>query len=458
MHALRDYQVRNVNEILACLHRGDKGTLYVLPTGGGKTIVFSQVTRILTELGRRVAIFVHRRELLHQASTALSRSGVIHDLVMPGHELGRATVQVASIDTVLARFEAYQPWLGGLDLAVWDEAHHVVAGKWRRLIAAVGGQHLGVTATPFRSDGRGLGETFTMAVQGPSIRELIDLGYLAAPRVFAPPVRIDLSRVRRRGGDYSPLDLAQAVNTTQFSRTAVACYKRLVPGSSCVVFCASVSHARDVAMEFQAAGVAAEAIDGTLGDGERRRILEALGGGRIRVLTSCDLVSEGTDLPGVGTALLLRPTLSTGLYLQQVGRVLRPFPGKEGAAIIDLAGNSRTHGLPEEDRQWCLQKGIRKRDPSTTRRCRLCARVHAWSESCPGCGTRYPATSSPVRENDSAGVAGFSPERIRTMSHRTLRQIGRSREDWEKIASIRGLSRGWTELHLDRAVPRSQAR
>lgn len=450
---LRPYQSKAVTEILACLQRGVKGTLYSLPTAGGKTVIITHVVEPAIEMGWETWIFVHRRELLKQTSRMLEQAGIDHGIVAPGEVLTDDLVQVASIDTVGARLIQLAPRLARVRLAVMDEAHHVVAGKWQAAILAMpNALLLGVTATPFRYDGKGLGEFFQQALRGPSIKELIAGGYLAPPCIYAPPAKLDLSKVRKRGGDYVGSDLAKVVDTDELTASAVLDYARICPGVPAIAFCASVEHTHHVAEQFRRAGWDAAGLDGSMSTQERDKAIRWLAQGRIQILTSCEIISEGTDIPVVGAAILLRPTRSTGLYLQQVGRVLRLYPGKDEAIILDKVGNVAEHGMPDEERQWSLSGGLKglERCVTATRRCRTCHHVCAQGpEACPRCGKAYPKPRSAAAAMPAASasrlppICGIPADRIVTMKLDALLKLQTTEDELRRIAAIKGYKPGW---------------
>lgn len=443
---LRPYQERAVVEILACLERGIRGTLYTLPTAGGKTVIFSEVISDVARMGWDVAVLVHRRELLHQSSRMLTRAGIGHGIIAPGHPMTDEPVQVASIDTVGARMDRLRDRLQRFRLAVLDEAHHLPAAKWAGAVREMtGAQLLGVTATPFRTDGKGLGEFFNVALRGPSIRRLIDQGFLSDFAVFAPPNQVNLQGVRKRGGDYVAGEVARVVDTDDLTQQAVREYARICPGEPAIAFCATVAHAQHVAAAFTRAGWLARSVDGRMATGDRDRAIQDLAEGRIQVLTSCEIISEGTDVPIVSAAILLRPTASTVLYLQQVGRVLRINPGKERAYILDLVGNVGRHGMPDAERQWDLKGGLRglERAVEGTRRCGSCWHVCAMGPArCPACGTPYPAArTAPPRP--AAGLHLLTDAQIARMQHRNLLDLARTEHDLRRIAAVRGYKPAW---------------
>lgn len=215
---LRPYQQKNVDDVAAHLRRGVGSVLYVLPTGGGKTVVACEAIRRTLDAGRSVLMLVHRRELLSQAARSLRKLGIEAGVVDPDHAPDPSRpVHVASIDTVKAR--ARRPeiaqWLASVDLAVIDEAHHAVAGGWQALLDGPlsGARRLGLTATPYRGDGKPLGDLFDVVVQGPGVAELTAAGFLAPAEVWAPVDNVDLDGVAKSRGDYIAAGLERVMNT-----------------------------------------------------------------------------------------------------------------------------------------------------------------------------------------------------------------------------------------------------
>ncbi|MCE2909408.1 MAG: DEAD/DEAH box helicase [Burkholderiaceae bacterium] len=390
--------------------------------------MFAYVTSSAAAKGRCVYLLAHRAELVKQIAMTLARFGCQHRIVAPGaivrqcqvaqfKALGRSfvgagRVYVCSAQTLVKRLDEMpdKP-----DIIVIDEAHHLtLESTWGRCVEAFPeAKLLPVTATPIRLDGKGLGLgaggfADTM-ILGPTMRELIDQGFLSPYRIFAPPNALDLSGVRTRAGDYAKEQLAGAMDKPTITGDAVQHYHRLAAGKRAVAFCVSVDHAKHVAEEFRQAGVPAEFLDGTLDPAERQRIIERFEVGQTLVLSSCDIVSEGFDLPAIEVAILLRPTQSLALYLQQVGRALRVFPGKAEAIILDHVGAVATHGLPDEEREWSLdgvKRGRRQaandNEPGVDRvmTCPKCYTIHLPAAECPTCGHVYPAKARKIEQAD----------------------------------------------------------
>ena len=401
---LRDYQHEAIHDIRAAYKAAFKRVLLTLATGSGKTVIFTYVAAGIHAKGKRVLILAHRDELLVQIGKALRQWDVPHSFLRAGViGVPNSPVLVAGVFTAVKRLKGIK----APDLIVCDEAHHATGSTtWGRILAAFpAAKVLGVTATPVRLDGTGLDECFEALVTGPSTADLIERGHLSRPDVYAPPTKVDLSGVHRVGGDYNRGELATAMDKPKITGSAVEHYKKLAPGSAAVAFCVSIAHAEHVAAEFQAAGFTAASVDGKMDMEKRRRVLADFEHGKIQVLTSCDLISEGFDLPRIETAILLRPTQSLGLYLQQVGRSLRPYPGKERALILDHVGNCRAHGLPDERRDWSLQglppeKRKPPRDGAPLRTCPVCFAVHTPAPVCPRCNHVYVVKSRKLEQED----------------------------------------------------------
>lgn len=454
---LRPYQQQGVDEIRAQFRAGARNVLYQLPTGGGKTITFSYITHHAAKRGNRVLILVHRQELLRQSSDQLNEIGVPHGMIAPGYAPDPlAPVQVASVQTLARRLDRVQE----PSLIISDECHHSGARTWQTVFNHYSNSRiLGVTATPVRLDGKGLGRSaggyFDCMVQGPPVRDLISGGFLARPRVFCPPVGADLSGLKMEYGEYVTGQVVDAMDKPRITGCAVAHYTEYVQGAPAIAFCASVAHAEHVAEQFRAAGYSATSIDGKLPDKDRRDRITDLGAGRLNVLTSCDIISEGTDIPVVAAAILLRPTASLSLSLQQIGRALRLYPGKEYAVILDHVMNTYRHGLPDDDREWSLDGAVKKKGTKEKsvagRQCHACYAFHAPAPACPYCGEVYPVTAREIEEVDGVLQEVSRLERQEAMRAKEFaakdrrREEGRCQtlEDWQALAKQRGYSPGW---------------
>ncbi len=393
MIKLRPYQESMIDSVRNSYRDGNQRVLVVSPTGSGKTVVFCYIAQQARANRRRTMILVHRQELVDQTSRTLTAFDVPHGVIAAGRTSdGSELIQVASVQTLIRRIDRIMD----PDLIVIDEAHHAIAGSWRKVVERfTSARVLGVTATPERLDGKGLRDVFSDLVRGPEVRDLVRDGHLSAPVYYAPPQHIDMASVQLRRGDYDQKGLESVMDAPKITGDAVDHYRRICAGKPAVVFCVSIAHAEHVAEEFRRAGFRAATIDGTLSPEDRRDRVRSLGNGRLQVLTSCEIINEGFDLPIVSVGILLRPTQSLGLHLQQIGRVLRPAPGKDRAVILDHAGNLARHGLAEDVRDWSLdgaekrKKKAKAEDTIKTRQCPECFACHPWAASCPECGNEY---------------------------------------------------------------------
>lgn len=450
---LRDYQQRGVADIRSAFARGRKTIAFVAPTGSGKTVIMTYIAHGATAKGNRMTLLVHRQELIRQTAKALNAMGVSFGVVAAGHEPDpKWPTQLAMIQTLANRPDAIPP----PNLLMIDECHHSASESYRQIIARYpAAKALGLTATPQRLDGKGLGSIFEELVMGPTVQELIDLGFLCRPKYFAPPTALDMTGVRKTAGDFNRAQTAERVDRPTITGSAVEHYARLCPGAPAVAFCASIKHAEHVRDQFTAAGFPAASIDGTLSDDERVDRVDRLTDGRIKVLTSVDVISEGFDLPAVATAILLRPTESLALHLQQVGRILRPMEGKQ-AIVLDHVGNCMRHGLAEDPREWSLAGKVgKKKSVNGTQinlmTCPQCFTVHVPADCCPACGRVYPSNERKIAQTEgdleqltAAKLAAEREAKEKRMA------VGRAKSyaELKAIAKERGYSPKWAAMMM----------
>ena len=404
---LRPYQAQDVERLRAAYAEGHRAVCYALPTGAGKTIVFAHVIDGAVRKGRRVGVLVHRRELVRQAADKLARTGVPHGILAAGLDKNHdAPVLVMSVQTAARRLDR----LPKLDFIVADETHHAVSETWARVIAHwPAAKLLGVTATPARLDGKGLGiaagGAFDHLTIGATVLDLQAGGFLARSRVFVPARLINTSGVHRLGGDFQAGELAERARVV--TGDAVREYQIRADHQPAIAYGCTVAHAESIAHAFRHAGYRAACVHGGLPTPERDGLIQGLATGEIEVLTSCDLISEGLDVPSVGAVILLRPTESLALAMQQIGRGMRPAAGKEALVVLDHAGNCLRHGLPESEREWTLD-GAPKRDGAAHAfgwRCEACGCFNGLdAEACEECGAARPVSGATAH---GRGVAGL---------------------------------------------------
>ena len=408
---LRSYQLDFVEAIRAEFRAGRRRVLGQAVTAFGKTVCFSFITQGAMAKGNRIVIVAHRAEILQQISDSLKSFGVDHAKIQSGEPIiPNYSVQVAAIQTLVNRMDK----LPEPDLVVYDEVHHAANATSLKLFTGwPNAKYLGVTATPERLDGKGLGEFFESMVHGPPAAWLMDNGFLARPEYYGvpPSQALDFSDIPKVAGDFNKAKIAEVMDKPQITGSAVEHYRRICPGARAIAFCTTIDHARHVTAEFLAAGIPSEVIDGKLSDIDRAARVENLRTGVTRVMTSCELVSEGFDLPSVECAILLRPTWSLGLYLQMLGRILRPKDPGAYCVVLDHVKNWERHGFAEDVRNWSLEgKKTRQKSEAIVecRQCSLCFAVFQ-GPSCVQCGT-VPEPKLRVIEEVAGTLSKITPE------------------------------------------------
>lgn len=449
---LRPYQESLIGQARDLIRAGETSILLQAPTGAGKTALCAHMLGTAAARGQQSWFVVHRRELIRQSSRTFRAVGIPHGVVASGF-VGDALqpVQICSVQTLAQRHQRMRR----PKLIVWDECHHVAAASWAKIHEAYPDAiHIGLSATPERLDGTGLGKWFRNLVIGPSVSWLIESGFLARYRLFAPS-RPDMHSVHTRMGDFVRSESAAVMDRPSITGDAVLHYKRLAAGKRAVVFCTSVQHSQHVVAMFRAAGVPAEHVDGETDPRERDAALGRFERGETLVLSNVELFGEGVDIPGIEVAILLRPTQSLSLYLQQVGRALRPAPGKAEAIILDHAGNALRHGLPDDERGWSLDgsKALRKaRDPDDVpvKQCPQCFSVVRVQVQRCECGHVWIAKGREV-EQQAGELEEVDPVQLRRQ-RMTEQGSARSLEDLIKLGTARGYRnpRGWA-LHVYQA-------
>ncbi len=443
MITLRPYQQALINGGREAYRQGKRSVLFNLPTGGGKTVTASTIVHGAAQKRNVVWWLCHRRELVSQASATFYAMGIPHGVVQGGHATDpQALVQVGSIQTVANRVSQ----LPEPALIVFDECHHIGAASWDALFHRFPrAKILGLSATPWRLDGQGLGRWFEHMVTGPSVADLIAGGSLSPYRLFAPAMP-DLSGVGTAAGDFKRDALSAAMDKPQIVGDAIGHYNRLCPGKRAVAFAAGVDNSKRIAAQFLAAGIPAEHVDGSMSAEARDAAVERFKAGQTLVLSNADLFGEGFDVPAIEAAILLRPTKSLSLHLQQVGRALRPLPGKTEAIILDHAGNSLRHGLPDDEREWSLEDRERKAKGEASevkvRQCKECFYVYPPAKACPNCGHVPPVQAREIEQVEGS-LAEVRRAEIKAITVATSPREIQTLEGLRTLARLRGYKRGW---------------
>jgi superfamily II DNA or RNA helicase len=401
---LYDYQLKVIEEVEAKIEAGIRRILISLPTGGGKTVVAGELIRRFQATGlKRVVFLAHRDELLTQARRTFARFDIQAGIIKAERDEDarpQALVQICSIQTLHARaIRRKIIELPPAEVVIIDEGHHGRARTYESVVAAYPDAIIiGLTATPCRGDGRGLGNVFDVIVEGPQIAELIDQKKLVPAKIFAPAPP-DLTGVQTaKTGDYVINQLEAVMNTDALVGDTVEHYLRHGQGRRAVAFTVDVAHSVHLTREFVRSGVKAEHLDGSTDHNERQAILSRLASGETQVVCNCSVLVEGFDLPSLACIILVRPTKSLLLYRQMIGRGLRTdeCSGKTDCIILDHAGAVHRHGLPTDKIEWTLHTDKRAANKAHESRksehrdafceCSACGHVRLRGFSCLNCG------------------------------------------------------------------------
>jgi DNA repair protein RadD len=371
MTLLRPYQVVVVDRVERMLGTASR-PLIVAPTGSGKTVIAAEIINRVVEGGGRVLVIAHRREIITQTRDKLIAAGVIPGMVLAGFERElrpMAAVQIAGIQTLNARaMRSNKMPMPAATIVIVDEAHHARAKTYQAVIDQYpDALIIGLTATPCRGDGRGLGNIFTELLEAPQVAELISGGFLVGAKVYAP-VDPNLQGVKTRTGDYVIEQLARRMNTDQLVGDIVTDWLKHGERRKTIAFACDVAHSVHIKNDLVGAGVRAEHLDGSTPKGDRDAILARLASGETEVVTNCMVLTEGFDCPEIGCIILARPTRQMGLFRQTIGRGLRPAPGKNDVIILDHSGSVYRHGLPEDHVEWTLDVDGRAENPTQEKR------------------------------------------------------------------------------------------
>lgn len=409
MANLRPYQISGITTLRQSFAKGLKRIVFYLATGGGKTVVAEQIIRMATSKGKRVAFICNRIELAMQTSRRFSAAGIHHGMLQGenSHTTG-SQVMICSIQT-MDRRKAQD-----FDLLIIDEAHGVPGSKaYLRLLFALNNVPVvGLTATPFS---RGMarfhkeldGPLFQELAVGATIQGLIADGFLVDADIYAPDsYQPDLANVKIVSGDYDEKALGEAVDKPKLVGDIVSHWKRLGRGKPTIVFATNIAHSKHIVEQFVSAGITAEHIDYLTSDEDRTAILDRVRNHQTTIVSNAAMLAEGLDIPQLEIMILARPTRSLVRYIQQAGRILRPYPGKERALILDHSGTCSRLGFPTDDLPLELDDGKPKKSESKPKEklpsvCSACGYlkpkgVHA----CPSCNF------APERRSDVETEAG----------------------------------------------------
>lgn len=444
MIVLRDYQQQTIDKLRTALKQGQKRICLQLPTGAGKTIISAFMIKGALDKGLKVLFLVHLKELIEQTAEKLDLFSIDYGLIAAGEPSREAPCQLAMVQTLGRRQNDFKP-----DLIIVDEMHHACSKTYKDVVARYSNAKLiGLTATPERLDGKGLQDVVDVLVQGPSMRELIDNGYLNEYQYFSMPNDLDLSSVKTLAGDYDQKQLDEAMDQSCIFGDAVSHYKQHLESKKAIVFCVNIKHSKRICNLFNANGIAAAHLDGNLNKPERKQIIEDFRTGKILVLTNCSLISEGFDVPDCDGVIMLRPTQSLGLYLQSVGRGLRVSDSP--TVILDHVRNYTRHGMPDDERSWSLE-GKKKRvkgqqEQVAYKLCKVCFLMyHPRHRECPNCKAPNESDKKLIEEVEGSLVQ----IKKNIVQRKDQSVVQKKRQELVTIQKAKGYKPGWVFYKLE---------
>ena len=420
---LRDYQQQMYDNIRAEL-RTHNGVIAVLPCRSGKSWIMKAIVDSAVKKHNSVLILAHRHLLINQ------------------HKLLIKNCRIASVFTEVNHLGEYpRP-----DLIIIDEAHLSGAESYRKVCEYYGCKRVLFTATASRLDGKPL-SLGDVILNGISADELIERGCISPYDLYAPKLDIDLSRVSMSGGDFNQTELSEVMTERKIYGDIIKYYNLYADGRQSIAYCTSVKHSKSVCELFNDNGIAAVHLDSSTPEQERQRIMSDFSAGVYKIICCCNIISEGITLPECDCVLLLRPTQSESLYIQQACRCLTPREGKR-AVIIDYVGNVFAHGMPTEKRVYTLNKAVKVRNASrapeiTARQCSNCFKVYkGTSRVCPYCGYDNGKTRAEIKADEKAELERVT-ELKRKQEKAELKEAGQSLEALKAYGRKKGYKPGW---------------
>ncbi len=432
---LRDYQQDIFDKAIKAFKDGAKGICCVLPCRSGKSYIMA---RMIKGARGNVLVLAHRHTLINQHKKLLESLGVLTE-----------KVRVESVFTEANRLGKYNP--SDVDLIIIDEAHLSEAASYRKVCEYYQCRRVLFTATPARLDGKPLTLADTL-ITGITASELIKMGAISDYDYYAPDLNLDFDKVDLVAGEYNNGKITEVMCQTAIYGDVIKYYQKLGENRQAIAYCTSVKHSEQTADIFQKNGISAVSIDGSMSQKERDGKMEKFRKGEVQILCNCNLISEGVTLPNASVALLLRPTMSLPLFIQQSCRVLTPVQGKK-AIVIDFVNNVQKHGFPTETHNWSLTQSIPKRKENNSdgtfiiRQCEFCFRCFQGNR-CPYCGKEHVPKGRELRQMKEVELKLLEEihrEQEEKQKRLARMEVGAARtiEDLKKIQVARGYAPGW---------------
>ena len=425
---LRDYQFDLYKKTVEAFKQGFHKPLIVAPCGAGKSYMFAEMIR---KTNGEALVLTHRQELKQQHEDLFQKLGI-------------SNARVAMILTESNRVGEYDTPA----LIVADEAHLSRSNSWMKVIEHYNTWTVGFTATPVRLDGKPLGDIFDKLIEGVDVKWLIEHKNLAPYEYYAPTL-VETDGLRKVAGDYVVSDLEKLMNERAIYGDVIEAYRRFAPGERSIAYCVSVGHAEATAENFNSAGISAKAISSGTPPKQRARIMEDFRTGKITVLCNVGIISEGVSIDEVTCCMLLRPTESVALGIQQMMRCMRYLPGKT-AKIIDFVANYTRVGLPDDEREWSLGEPLKRKKQLNDngdfyiRSCPECFMTFKTAPVCPFCGAEYPLHSREIKAREEIELQRITAEetaKIEAEKKKARMEQGRA-DSFEALVQL-GKQRGY---------------
>lgn len=436
MITLRGYQQQVFDDSIKAFANGSKGICCVLPCRSGKSYIMA---RMIQGAKGNVLVLAHRHTLINQHKELLESLGVLSE-----------KVRVESVFTEASRLGRYDK--DSLCLIIVDEGHLAEANSYKKVCEFYNCRRVLFTATPARLDGKPLTLADTLVI-GITANELIRMGAISEYDYYAPDLNIDTDSVDMVAGEYNNGQLSDLMCQSAIYGDILKYYRLLGENRQAIAYCTSVKHSEQTAEMFNENGITAVSIDGGMSIKERNKRMDMFRSGRVQILCNCNLISEGVTLPNASVALLLRPTMSLPLFIQQACRVLTPVEGKK-AVIIDYVNNVQRHGLPTDNHEWSLAQTVEKRKQHnedgtlSIRQCSECFRCFKTAPKCPYCGYEYQVKGrelKAIQDVELKQIQAVEKEEQEKQKKIARMEVGQCRTiaDLQKIAKERGYAQGW---------------
>ena len=435
---LRPYQQDIFDKSIQAFKDGAKGICCVLPCRSGKSYIMA---RMIKGAKGNVLVLAHRHTLINQHKELLEGLGVLTE-----------KVRVESVFTEASKLGRYEP--NDVDLIIIDEAHLSEAQSYKKVCNYYNCRRVLFTATPARLDGQPLTLADTL-ITGITADELIKMGAISDYDYYAPDLNLDIENVDMVAGEYHNGQLTEIMCQSAIYGDVLKYYRQLGENRQAIAYCTSVKHSQQVAAMFNENGIPAISIDGGMSQKERNIKMDMFRNGDVQILCNCNLISEGVTLPNASVALLLRPTCSLPLFIQQSCRVLTPVQGKK-SVIIDFVNNVQKHGMPTETHNWSLSQSVEKRKEFNEdgtlniRQCENCFKCFKTAPKCPFCGYEYKVKGrelKAIKEVELKKIEAIKKEEQEKKKKEARREQGmcKSYEELYELAKKRGYKNpsGW---------------